>query len=144
MNEADVLFLEKSLTNESNKNITNLTFDNINKNKQAIISDLYLTKREKVTLLKQLKDYQYIDEFPDLVEGRYIRWINIINPQDIKLTNGGILCEIKIEDYVTLVMKNKMNRFFQINLDENLIFQKLTDQEKIILFAIDNIDNLKV
>lgn len=137
MNEADVLFLEKSLTNESNKNITNLTFDNINKNKQAIISDLYLTKREKVTLLKQLKDYQYIDEFPDLVEGRYIRWINIINPQDIKLTNGGILCEIKIEDYVTLVMKNKMNRFFQINLDENLIFQKLTDQEKVILYAID-------
>ena len=123
MNEADISFLEKSLTNECNKNITNLTFDNINKNKQGIISDLYLNKREKETLLKQLKDYQYIDEFPDLVEGRYIRWINIINPQDIKLTNGGILCEIKIEDYVTLVMKNKMNRFFQINLDENLIFQ---------------------
>ena len=34
-------------------------------------------------------------------------------------------------------MKNNMNRFFQINLDENLIFQKLTDQEKIILYAID-------
>jgi hypothetical protein len=137
MNEADISFLEKSLTNECNKNITNLTFDNINKNKQGIISDLYLNKREKETLLKQLKDYQYIDEFPDLVEGRYIRWINIINPHDIKLTNGGILCEIKIEDYVTLVMKNKMNRFFQINLDENLIFQKLTDQEKVILYAID-------
>jgi hypothetical protein len=137
MNEADLSFLEKSLTNECNKNITNLTFDNINKNKQAIISDLYLSKRDKETLLKQLKDYQYIDELPDLVEGRYIRWINIINPRNIKLTNGGILCEIKIEDYVTLVMKNKINRFFQINLDENLIFQKLTDQEKVILYAID-------
>ena len=137
MNEADMSFLEKSLTNECNKNITNLTFDNINKNKQAIISDLYLTKRDKDTLLKQLKDYQYIDELPDLIEGRYIRWINIINPHNIKLTNGGILCEIKIEDYVTLVMKNKMNRFFQINLDENLIFKKLTDQEKVILYAID-------
>ena len=137
MNEADLSFLEKSLTNECNKNITNLTFNNINKNKQAIISDLYLSKRDKETLLKQLKDYQYIDELPDLVEGRYIRWINIINPHNIKLTNGGILCEIKIEDYVTLVMKNKINRFFQINLDENLIFQKLTDQEKVILYAID-------
>ena len=137
MNEADMLFLEKSLTNECNKNISKLTFNTINKNKQDIISDLYLNKREKDTLLKQLKDYQYIDELPDLVEGRYIRWINIINPRDIKLTNDGILCEIKIEDYVTLVMKNKMNRFFQINLDENLIFQKLTDQEKVILYAID-------
>ena len=137
MNETDMLFLEKSLTNECNKNISKLTFDDINKNKQDIISDLYLNKREKDTLLKQLKDYQYIDELPDLVEGRYIRWINIINPHNIKLTNGGILCEIKMEDYVTLVMKNKMNRFFQINLDENLIFQKLTDQEKVILYAID-------
>lgn len=137
MNETDMLFLEKSLTNECNKNISKLTFDAINKNKQDIISDLYLSKREKDTLLKQLKDYQYIDELPDLVEGRYIRWINIINPHNIKLTNGGILCEIKMEDYVILVMKNKMNRFFQINLDENLIFQKLTDQEKVILYAID-------
>jgi len=137
MNETDMLFLEKSLTNECNKNISKLTFDTINKNKHDIISDLYLNKREKDTLLKQLKDYQYIDELPDLVEGRYIRWINIINPHNIKLTNGGILCEIKMEDYVTLVMKNKMNRFFQINLDENLIFQKLTDQEKVILYAID-------
>ncbi len=137
MNEADMLFLEKSLTNESNKNISKLTFDDINKNKLNVISDLYLNKREKDLLLKQLKDYQYIDELPDLVEGRYIRWINIIDPHNIKLTNGGILCEIKMEDYVTLVMKNKMNRFFQINLDENLIFQKLTDQEKVILYAID-------
>jgi hypothetical protein len=134
MNETDMLFLEKSLTNECNKNISKLTFDTINKNKHDIISDLYLNKREKDTLLKQLKDYQYIDELPDLVEGRYIRWINIINPHNIKF---GILCEIKMEDYVTLVMKNKMNRFFQINLDENLIFQKLTDQEKVILYAID-------
>jgi hypothetical protein len=137
MNETDMLFLEKSLTNECNKNISKLTFDDINKNKEDIISDLYLNKREKDLLLKQLKDYQYIDELPDLVEGRYIRWINIIDPHNIKLTNGGILCEIKMEDYVTLVMKNKMNRFFQINLDENLIFQKLTDQEKVILYAID-------
>ena len=96
MNETDMLFLEKSLTNECNKNISKLTFDTINKNKQDIISDLYLNKREKDTLLKQLKDYQYIDELPDLVEGRYIRWINIINPHNIKLSNGGILCEIKM------------------------------------------------
>ncbi|ALH23276.1 hypothetical protein ceV_370 [Chrysochromulina ericina virus CeV-01B] len=137
MDENDMTFLEKSLINNNNKNISNLTFYNINKNKISIIDNLQLTKKDTNLLLKQLKDYQYIDELPDLVEGRYIRWINIINPYNIKLTNGGILCEIKIEDYVTLVMKNRMNRFFQINLDENLIFQRLTDQEKIILYAID-------
>jgi hypothetical protein len=140
MDENDITFLEKSLENNNNKNISKLTFNYINNQKETIINELNLTKKDTNNLLKRLKDYQYIDEMPELVEGRYIRWINIINPNNIKLTNGGILCEIKIEDYVSLVMKNNMNRFFQINLDENLIFQKLTDQEKVILYAIDLIN----
>ena len=137
MNTDDMTFLEKSLINSNNKNISKLTFNDIDNVKQKIIKDLNLTKKDTKDLLSRLKDYQYIDEVPELVEGRYFRWINITNPNIIKLTNGGILCEIKIEDYVSLVLKNNMNRFFQINLDENLIFQKLTDQEKIILYAID-------
>ena len=73
----------------------------------------------------------------DLQNGRYISWINLTKPDNIKLTTGGILCEIKIEDSVILVLKNNMNRFFQINMDENLIFQRLSDQERIILYALD-------
>ena len=92
--------------------------------KNRLIQAPSMTKKDTKDLLNRLKDYQYIDELPNLVEGRYIRWINITNPNYIKLTNGGILCEIKMEDYVTLVMKNSMNRFFQINLDDNLIIQK--------------------
>jgi hypothetical protein len=140
MNENDMPFLKKSLENDCNKNISKLTFTTINKEKEDVIKELGMTKKDTKDLLNRLKEYQYIDELPNLVEGRYIRWINITNPNYIKLTNGGILCEIKMEDYVTLVMKNSMNRFFQINLDENLIFQKLTEQEKIILYAIDLID----
>ena len=140
MNEDDMPFLKKSLENDCNKNISKLTFTSINKEKEDVIKELGMTKKDTKDLLNRLKEYQYIDELPNLVEGRYIRWINITNPNYIKLTNGGILCEIKMEDYVTLVMKNSMNRFFQINLDENLIFQKLTEQEKIILYAIDLID----
>ena len=140
MNEDDLEFLDKSLQNSNNKNISKLTFENINLQKSNIIGELNLSKKESKNLLNRLKDYQYVDEVPELVEGRYIRWVNITNPNNIKLTNGGILCEIKIQDYVTLVLKNNINRFFQINLDENLVFQKLTDQEKIILYAIDIID----
>lgn len=137
MNEDDMTFLEKSLQNNNNKNISSLTFSDISKDKENIVNDLNLTKKESKNILDKLSDYRYIDEIPDLVEGRYIRWINLKNPYDIKLTTGGILCEIKMEDYVSLVMKNNMNRLFQINLDENLIFQRLTEQEKIILYAID-------
>lgn len=141
MNEDDMTFLEKSLQNNNNKNISSLTFSDISKDKENIVNDLNLTKKESKKILDKLIDYRYIDEIPDLVEGRYIRWINLKNPYDIKLTTGGILCEIKMEDYVSLVMKNNMNRLFQINLDENLIFQRLTEQEKIILYAIDIVNN---
>jgi hypothetical protein len=130
-------FLESSLNNANNKNISKLTYDAINKEKELILNELALSKKSKNELLKKLKDYQYIDEYPQLIEGRYIRWINIKNPDDIKLTNGGILCEIKINDSISLIMKNKNNVFFQIKLDESLVFQRLTNQEKIILYAID-------
>ena len=139
-NNIIIPLLEKSLNNNNNKNISTLTFDTINKEKELIINELNLSKKNTNELLKKLKDYQYIDEYPQLIEGRYIRWINIKNPDDIKLTNGGILCEIKINDSIVLIMKNKNNVFFQIKLDETLVFQRLTNQEKIILYAIDLIN----
>ena len=132
--------LEASLNNTNNKNISKLTYDSINKEKELILNELALSKKMKNEILKKLKDYQYIDEYPQLIEGRYIRWMNIRSPNNIKLANGGILCEIKIKDSILLIMKNKNNNFFQINMDESLVFQRLTNQEKIILYAIDLIN----
>ena len=83
-----------------------------------------------------MSEYKYIDEIPDLDYGHYIRWISLKNPANIKLTNGGILCDIKVNDQVSLLCKNKLNHFFQIKLDECLVFQKLSEQEKIILNVI--------
>ena len=54
---------------------------------------------------------------------------------------GGVLCEIKVEDNINLVFKNFMNRYFQINMEENLLFQKLSDQERVILYALDHLES---
>jgi len=137
MNENDVQYLEKILTNETNENITSLNFQEIDEKKREIIEELDLSKKATKEFLKKLEEYRYVDEMPDLQVGRYIRWINLTKPEHIKLTTGGILCEIKIEDTIILVLKNNMNRFFQINMDENLVFQRLSDQERIILYAVD-------
>ena len=137
MEEHEVNFLEKSLTNTNNKGIKDLTYSKINNTKQNILKELDLTKTQTNQLLKKLQDYRYIDELPELIEGRYLRWINLDDINNIKLTTGGILCEIKVDDSIILVLKNNMNRFFQIIFDENLVFQRLSDQEKVILYAID-------
>ena len=74
--------------------------------------------------------------------GQYIRWINIKNPEKLTLTNGGIFLEIKLLDTGThMMIKNNMNRIFQIKMDECIVFQKLSDQEKIILLALKYLNN---
>ena len=141
MNENEIAYLEKALTNEKNENIMELTFKEVERKKQKILEELNLSKMELKTLLKKLDDYRYIDELPELQQGRYLRWINLTNPAKLKLTSGGILCDVLIENNIVLILKNNMNTIFRINMDKCLIFQKFSDQERVILYAVDFIKN---
>ena len=61
MDENDVHYLEKILTNETNENITNQTFQEIDEKKSEIIDELGLIKKVNNNLLKKLHEYRYID-----------------------------------------------------------------------------------
>lgn len=135
-NTLDIPNLLKALDNDNNENIMDLDFDKIQNMKHNILSELELPEDKYISIMKSLTEYKYIDEIPDLDYGRYIRWISLKNPSNIKLTNGGTLCDIKVNEQVSLLCKNRTNRFFQIKMDECIIFQKLTEQEKIILNVI--------
>lgn len=135
MNNTDLL---KALDNENNKNIVKLSSETIKGNKNNIFNQLYISNQEKKKLQDKLNDYIYVDDLDDVKIGSYIRWINIKNPDNIKLTNGGLLCEIKyLDDGCHLLCKNNFNRIMQLNMEHNLIFQKMNNQEKIILNVID-------
>ena len=85
-----------------------------------------------------MKNYRYVDEISDVQYGCYIRWIPLKDPNNIRLTNGGLICDIIInDDDVNIRCKNNFNRFMEIKMNENLIFQKLTDQERSLLGALD-------
>lgn len=140
MNDDEIKYLEKAINNENNESLVNLTFDKIERKKREIIDELKLSKKETKELLKKLVNYRYVEEIQELQYGNYLRWINLNNPDDLKLTSGSILCEIKIEDNINLVFKNYMNRHFQINIEENLLFQKLSNQELIILYALEYVN----
>jgi len=134
--------LEKILDNEENEILMNMNYKKISKIKKQIIQSLPIIQDEKHTILKKLKDYRYINELPELQYGRYIRWISLKDPENIFLTNGGIICEIKVEDTgIHIVCKNRMNYLFQLNMSEHFIFQKLTNQEKILLTALQYVDS---
>jgi len=143
MNDDELKLLKSYMYNENNESILDMTTSKIKKNKNLIIQELPVTIKFKNELKKKLKNYRYIDEIDELHIGTYIRWIKIKNTHtDLKLTNGGILLDVLFQNNIYLQIKNNMNQIFQINFNENLIFQKLTHQEIVILYAIDNINKL--
>jgi hypothetical protein len=133
--------LQKALDNENNTSIMNLSSKKIKALKNDYLQKLQLPREKLKIFHTKLQDYRYVDDLTDIQYGRYIRWINLKNPENINLTNGGLIIDIKIiSTGIHVVCKNNMNRRFQIKIDENIIFQKLTDQEKILISALDYLD----
>ena len=138
----DTKNLLKALEDDTNEALMNFTTKQLREMILKILKELQLPRNETLELMKKLKDYKYVDEMKDLKYGTYLRWIPINDPEDIQLTKGALFCEIKVkEDGVYIICKNYgyNRKYFQIKLDENLIFQKLTEQELVLLSALDHL-----
>ena len=138
----DVINLLKALDDESNESLMNLTTDKILEMNLNIIKELKLSNNETLEILKKLKNYKYVDEMNELKYGAHIRWISIENPENLNLKQGAMFCEMKITDngvYCTCKNYGFPSRHFQLSFDKNLIFQKLTTQELVLLSALDHL-----
>jgi len=133
----DIDRLLNALENENNELLLDLNKEKISAMKNDILQKLNI-KNDKLKLFhKKLKLYRYVDNTEDINYGSFIRWISLKTPNDIKLTNGGIVCDMKTKDEsIYIICKNSLNRFFTLTLEENIIFQKLTPQEEVILSAM--------
>ena len=137
----DIQQLLTAIENEKNEAILDLNKTKISAIKNDILQQLHINKEELKLLHQKLKAYRYVENIEDINYGSYIRWISLKNPADIKLTNGGIICDIKAynkddgED-IHIKCKNNMNRVFQIKMSEIILFQKLSEQEQVILKAL--------
>jgi hypothetical protein len=138
MSENDIAHLMHALDNDSNSSIMNLTSGKIKNEKNNILQKIQLSREKLKEFHKKLKKYRYCPELKDVEYGFYIRWISLKSVGDLKLTKGAFVCEIKsIHDEIHIVCKNGMNRMMQLKFDEALIFQKLSDQEEVILGILD-------
>jgi len=138
----DVSKLLKALDDDSNETLLNFTSDKIKEMNLNIIKELQLPRKDTLDIMNKLRDYKYVDEMNELKYGAYIRWIPIEDPTNIHLTKGALFCEMKItDDGVFCVCKNYgyTQRHFRLSIDKNLIFQRLTDQELVLLSALDHL-----
>jgi hypothetical protein len=130
--------LLKAVHNEDNKKLMSTSFSDLKTIKNDILQQLQLTGEEMKEVHKKLKEYRYVDEIADLKFGSYIRYIPICDPENMILAKGGVLCDIIINDEgVNLTFKNFMHQHFQIKMQECLLFQKLSNEEKVLLSAIE-------
>lgn len=156
-NDENAKYLIQAIEREKNKHILGLNISKIKSEKNDILQKLQLSGDELKQYHQKLKDYRYISNPDDLHYGSYVRWFpleGIIDADNhnrdfkLKLTNGGIITSICYnedhqddEDICACVrVKNNCNRFFCLRTNECVIFQKLSDEEKLLLNIIKYLD----
>ena len=138
----EITELLDALDKDTNSSVIDLTSSKIKNIKNDILQQLQLKGPQLKELHKKLKNYRYCTDLRDLQYGFYIRWIPLKDPEKIYLTNGGIVCDVKlVKGELHVLCKNGVNKFFQFKFDEVIIFQKISEQERIILGILDYLDN---
>jgi hypothetical protein len=137
----NIQLLQQALENDDNLNIINTNIQDIKNKKNEILQELGLKRDDLKSFHKKLNGYMYIDNISDLKYGRNIRWINLKRLDPIKITNGSVLCDIKIgAKGIVLVLKGFNASFITLYFNENILFQKINDEEKMILKAVEYLE----
>jgi len=140
MANIDKELLGQALENDDNQSLMNLDHAKIKCIKNDMLQKLQLPREKLKGLHNSLKNYRYVDEISDLHYGSYIRWLKLTDPEKLKLTKGAFICDIKIlDDGVSLLCRGHANSMMQIKMNECYIFQKLNDEEQIILSVMDHL-----
>ena len=131
--------LEQALNNPNNSNFIDYSYENIYKSKNDILQKLNYDSKTLKHMNKKLKNFIYIEDFNNLTPNSFIKWINISNVNNLSLKNGGIFCNFKNVDNpqeTIAIVKLFNNKYISIYLNNNLIFKKISEQENIILKAL--------
>lgn len=128
----DVDKLLDSLESDKNDFLENQTSDTISERVFNSMKTLHIDDGVLSEYCRKLVGYRHVDELHVLHKGKYVRWIRLEEPT--QLMNGGIVVDIKFGDTGANVMvRIASGRFMQYRFDKCLTYQKLTDEEHLIL-----------
>jgi len=129
--------LVRATENENNAHILNLTADAVAAAKTSILHEMVSDDVTRQDIMGKLDGYVYIDEIHEVRSGTYIRWLNVGDDDDITLAKGGIFCDVRFSDYgAVLRCKTFRNRYYEVKMDNVILFRKLTPQERVLMCAL--------
>lgn len=106
--------------------------------KLTVLKSLLLEPEETKNYYTLLKEYRYVDEVDELRVGNYIRFFKL-NVTTLSLCSGGFLVDIQLSKKMIVLLFKNRNKFFKIKMDECMLFQRNTPQEKILVQILDQI-----
>lgn len=145
MNEFEDLGLDidkilKTMDNDKSEYLFGLTSKKIKTLNRRVLKGLNISKEVAKEWDKKLSQYKYVDTIDEVKYGGFVRWVHL-GSDNLTLLSGGVVCAINITDEgINIACKNFAHRYFQFPFNECAVFQKLTDQELILLSALDYID----
>lgn len=115
--------------------IQSMTFDKINHNNIRQLGYIFHNKKHiPKKYIQKLGEYIHIDNIIDLMLGRYIKWVSY---ETKKMSSGGILLNTSITNSgILLFYKTIFGTVGSVIMSSCIVFQKLTNQELIIIDAL--------
>lgn len=122
------------------KKMIDLNSSIIKASKQDILKNMGFIGKEIKTYQTLLKDYRFIDELDELSLGHHIRWFNITRPDHLVLNKGAMLTKIEYKNNeILLLCKGYNRRYFQLKMNDLILFLKFTSQEIVLISILDYI-----
>ena len=133
----DVDALLDSLESAKNDFLENQTIDSVAEHVFHSLKRLPIDHCVLSDYCKKLVGYRHVDELHILHRGKYVRWIRLEDPQ--KMTQGGIVVDVKFGDLgVNIMVRTPYGRFIQYRFDQCLTYQKMTEEEQLILMLYEH------
>lgn len=93
--------------------------------------------KDKEEKINKLLNYRYVDEIHEIHKGKNIKFLR---KKDKKLLNGGLVLDIKFLNNGTHILCKNFKGINQYKFDEYLCFQRMSNEELLILMANDLIE----
>lgn len=141
----DINAILSAMNKTENNTIANMTLHQIHARRHEILASMNLTPEKLAEFERKLHMYRVIENPYDLKHNQLIRWIPLRSLETRPyVTLGGTLFRVRenIEDKMHIVTIRNIKRFvFNIRFELNVVFQRLSQEELLILRVVEYIDN---
>ena len=141
----DVNAILQAMNKNENSTIANMTFKKIAERRLEILSNLDLETVKFEEFSRKLALYRVIETPQELRQGQLVRWIPLKSLPKPYLTLGGTIFGIRqnLEDRLHQVtIRHVKGLVFQIKFEVNVVFQRLSKDEMLILRAVEYVSDV--